>query len=82
GSRLLINDIIGKMIHEFGIPAHRAAAMASTVPNRFLGIPGSGEIAVGKDADIAVFSADFGRCYLTLYKGGIIHGPVEPGNSS
>jgi N-acetylglucosamine-6-phosphate deacetylase len=73
GSRLLINDIVGKLIREYGIPDYRAVSMAAAVPNRFLGIPGPAEIAPGRDADLAVFSEDFSRCKLTLYKGRILH---------
>jgi N-acetylglucosamine-6-phosphate deacetylase len=73
GSRLLINDIVGKMIREYGVPDYRAVSMAAEAPNRFLGLPGPGEIAPGGDADLAVFSEDFSRCMLTMYKGEIIH---------
>jgi N-acetylglucosamine-6-phosphate deacetylase len=73
GSRLLLNEIVGKMIREHGLEPHTAVSMASSIPNNLLGIENSGKIRKGFSADVSVFTPDFSRCLLAIHRGKIIH---------
>jgi N-acetylglucosamine-6-phosphate deacetylase len=60
GSVTLINKMIPILTSEVGIPLVEAVRMASLTPARVIGMQATkGSLAVGKDADIAIFDADF-----------------------
>ncbi len=60
GSTTLLNQMIPILTEIVGLPLHEAVRMASLTPARVLGMAAhKGSIAVDKDADIAVFNADF-----------------------
>ncbi|MGC5326827.1 N-acetylglucosamine-6-phosphate deacetylase [Brevibacillus sp. SYSU BS000544] len=69
GSTLSLQKAVHNMVDEIGVPLIDAVYMAATAPATKLGISHSkGSLAVGKDADIAVLSADF-RVVETIVKG-------------
>ena len=60
GSVTLINKMIPILTGEVGIPLAEAVRMASLTPARVIGIQDrKGSLAIGKDADIAIFDPDF-----------------------
>jgi len=59
GSAASMIDLVRTMVRDVGIPLSEAVAMASRNPARQIGLEGKGEIAIGNDADLVVFSAEF-----------------------
>ncbi len=60
GSTTLLNAMMPILINDVGIPLAEAVRMASLTPARVIGIDGrKGSLTAGKDADIAIFNADF-----------------------
>ncbi len=60
GSTTLLNAMLPILIQEVGIPLVEAVRMASLTPARVIGVDGrKGSLTAGKDADIAIFNADF-----------------------
>jgi N-acetylglucosamine-6-phosphate deacetylase len=60
GSVLTMDQAVGFMVREVGVPVHEAAQMAALNPAREAGLDArKGSLRVGKDADVAVLDADF-----------------------
>lgn len=60
GSTTLLNQMLPVLTDQVGIPVAEAIRMASLTPARVIGVAGrKGSLEPGKDADIAIFSADF-----------------------
>jgi len=59
GSAASMIDLVRTMVRDVGIPLSEAVAMASRNPARQIGLEGKGEIAIGNDADLVVFSPEF-----------------------
>jgi N-acetylglucosamine-6-phosphate deacetylase len=59
GSVASMIDLVRTMVRDVGIPLPEAVAMASCNPARQIGLERKGEIAIGNDADLVVFSAEF-----------------------
>lgn len=60
GSTTLLNAMLPILIDDVGIPLVEAIRMASLTPARVIGVDDrKGSIALGKDADLAIFNADF-----------------------
>ncbi|MFL6528691.1 MAG: N-acetylglucosamine-6-phosphate deacetylase [Chthoniobacterales bacterium] len=59
GSAARMIDLVRTMTSDVGVPVHEAIQMATRNPARAAGLPGKGEIEVGADADLVVFSPDF-----------------------
>ena len=69
GSTTLLDRMIDVLIVEVGIPVVEAVRMASLTPARIIGVEArKGSLETGKDADIAIFDADF-RCWKTIIGG-------------
>jgi N-acetylglucosamine-6-phosphate deacetylase len=52
-------DLVRTMVNQAGVSLHEAVAMASANPARTLGLPAKGNLDVGADADLVVFSPTF-----------------------
>jgi N-acetylglucosamine-6-phosphate deacetylase len=59
GSVASMIDLVRTMVRDVGIPLSEAVAMASRNPARQIGLARKGEIAIGNDADLVVFSPKF-----------------------
>lgn len=60
GSTTLLNAMIPILTEQVGIPLVEAIRMVSLTPARVIGVADrKGSLAVGKDADIAIFNDDF-----------------------
>jgi len=59
GSVALMIDLVRTMVRDVGVSLPEAVAMASRNPARQIGLKRKGEIAIGNDADLVVFSAEF-----------------------
>jgi N-acetylglucosamine-6-phosphate deacetylase len=60
GSTTLVNQMIPILTDKVGIPLVEAIRMASLTPARVIGIADrKGSVETGKDADLAIFEADF-----------------------
>ncbi|HRW06343.1 MAG TPA: N-acetylglucosamine-6-phosphate deacetylase [Caldilineaceae bacterium] len=60
GSTTLLNQMLPILINDVGIPLVAAVRMASLTPAQVIGMAKrKGSLEVGKDADIAIFNADF-----------------------
>jgi len=60
GSTTLLNQMIPILTQQVGIPLVEAIRMVSLTPARVIGVAErKGSLAVGKDADIAIFNDDF-----------------------
>jgi len=60
GSTTLLNQMIPILVNEVGLPLAEVIRMASLTPARVIGAADrKGSLEVGKDADIAIFNADF-----------------------
>jgi N-acetylglucosamine-6-phosphate deacetylase len=60
GSTTLLNQMLPILIEQVGIPLAEAVRMASLTPARVIGCEQrKGSLEAGKDADIAIFEADF-----------------------
>ena len=59
GSVASMIDLVRTMVRDVRIPVPEAVAMASLNPARQIGLPKKGEIAIGNDADLVVFSPEF-----------------------
>lgn len=60
GSTTLLNEMIPILIEVVGVPLVEAVRMATLTPARIIGVDKQkGSLAVGKDADIAIFNDDF-----------------------
>ena len=60
GSTTLLNQMIPILVEQVGIPLVEAVRMASLTPARVIGVEQQkGSLTAGKDADIAIFNADF-----------------------
>ena len=59
GSVASMIDLVRTMVRDVGIPLPEAVAMASRNPARQIGLAKKGQIAVGNDADLVVFSPEF-----------------------
>lgn len=60
GSTTLLNRMVAVVVEQVGVPLVEAVRMASLTPARVIGmVDRKGSLAVGKDADIVVFDADF-----------------------
>jgi N-acetylglucosamine-6-phosphate deacetylase len=69
GSRLLIPGGLARLVREFRVPVANAVAMATLNPARLLGFSRKGALLAGYDADVALFSHDFGRCSFLSWEG-------------
>lgn len=59
GSTTLVNEMIPILTREVGVPLAEAVRMASLTPARVIGVDKrKGSLAIGKDADLAIFEAD------------------------
>jgi N-acetylglucosamine-6-phosphate deacetylase len=52
-------DLVRTMVRAVGVPLPEAVGMASRNPACQIGLATKGEIAVGNDADLVVFSPEF-----------------------
>lgn len=60
GSVLTLDQAVGFMVQQVGVPVHEAAMMASLNPARQLGMDSrKGSLRVGKDADVTVLDEAF-----------------------
>jgi N-acetylglucosamine-6-phosphate deacetylase len=60
GSTTLLNQMIGIVIEQVGVPVVEAVRMASLTPARVIGLDGrKGSLAAGKDADLVIFEDDW-----------------------
>jgi N-acetylglucosamine-6-phosphate deacetylase len=60
GSTTLLNQMVGIVIEQVGVPLVEAVRMASLTPARVIGVDArKGSLAPGKDADLVVFDNDF-----------------------
>jgi N-acetylglucosamine-6-phosphate deacetylase len=59
GSAARMIDLVRAMVRDVGVPLHEAVQMATRNPTRAAGLASKGEIAVGADADLVVFSPEF-----------------------
>jgi N-acetylglucosamine-6-phosphate deacetylase len=59
GSAARMIDLVRTMVNQVGVPLPEAVAMASANPARTLGLPAKGNLEVGADADLVVFSPEF-----------------------
>ena len=60
GSATLLNQMLPVLVDVVGIPLAEAVRIATLNPARVIGVDGcKGSLAPGKDADIAIFDADF-----------------------
>ncbi|MCB0125021.1 MAG: amidohydrolase family protein, partial [Caldilineaceae bacterium] len=60
GSTTLLNQMLPILINDVGIPLVDAVRMASLTPAQVIGMAKrKGSLEVGKDADLAIFNADF-----------------------
>ena len=59
GSAASMIDLVRTMVRDVGVSLPEAVAMASRNPARQIGLKRKGEIAIGNDADLVVFSAEF-----------------------
>ena len=60
GSTTLLNQMLPILIDQVGIPLVEAVRMATLTPARVIGVDEhKGSLAVGKDADLAIFDANF-----------------------
>jgi len=74
GSVLTMDEAVGFMVREVGVPVHEAAAMASLNPARAARLEArKGALRVGKDADVAVLDSGF-RAVATFVGGRLIFG--------
>ncbi|MGA2762347.1 MAG: N-acetylglucosamine-6-phosphate deacetylase [Spirochaetia bacterium] len=73
GSRMLVSTGVSRLISLFGVPLPWAVAMASLNPARHLGFLEKGALLPGYDADVAIFSRDFGRCSFLAWEGRTIY---------
>lgn len=69
GSRFLVPDILARLVSRFRVPVASAVAMATLHPARLLGFEHKGALLPGYDADVALFSRDFGRCFFLSWEG-------------
>ncbi len=73
GSTVTLPKAIQRLVNITQCKLEEAMEMASYVPARSLGLESrKGSIAVGKDADLAIFSPDF-KCELTMHEGKTIY---------
>jgi N-acetylglucosamine-6-phosphate deacetylase len=69
GSTTLLNEMVPILHHAAGIPLAEAVRMVTLVPARVIGCAShKGSLEVGKDADIAIFDADF-SCWRVMIGG-------------
>ncbi len=69
GSTTLLNQMIPLLVDTVGIPLVEAIRMASLTPARVIGAAATkGSLEAGKDADVAIFNADF-TPWLVLIQG-------------
>jgi N-acetylglucosamine-6-phosphate deacetylase len=69
GSTTLLNQMIPILTEVVGVPLIEAVRMASLTPARVIGYADrKGSIAAGKDADLAIFEADF-TAWRTMSEG-------------
>jgi N-acetylglucosamine-6-phosphate deacetylase len=69
GSTTLLNRMVHILINGVGLDLVDAVQMASLTPARVIGVDDrKGSLAPGKDADIAIFEADF-RAWRTMIRG-------------
>jgi len=73
GSRFLAPDVVGRLVGDLHVPVPAAVAMATRNPARLFGFPRKGSLAVGMDADVALFSPDFARCAFLCWEGTVLH---------
>jgi len=69
GSRRLVNEGVARLVSRFNVPLPWAVAMATLNPARHLGFLQKGALLPGYDADVAVFSRDFGTCSFLAWEG-------------
>ena len=73
GTVIPMNGMVRNMVEKIGVPFETAIDYATINPARNLGLEKTkGSIAVGKDADLTVLSADF-KVYMTIRGGKIIY---------
>ncbi|MBV9279558.1 MAG: N-acetylglucosamine-6-phosphate deacetylase [Chloroflexi bacterium] len=68
GAILTLDQAIRNVVRWTGLSAAHAIHMATEVPSRLLGLPRTGRIAAGFDADLALFDADL-RVRRTVIRG-------------
>ena len=67
GSVLTLNKAVKNMYANTDLPLYDVIACASATPARIIGMDGKkGSIAIGKDADIAIFDKDFNVKYTII----------------
>jgi N-acetylglucosamine-6-phosphate deacetylase len=69
GSRFLVPDTLARLVSRFRVPVASAVAMATLNPARLLGFERKGALLPGYDADVALFSRDFTRCFFLCWEG-------------
>ncbi|MEM7129499.1 MAG: N-acetylglucosamine-6-phosphate deacetylase [Chloroflexota bacterium] len=63
GSTTLLNQMVGILVQEVGIPLIEAIRMASLTPARIIGMDSrKGSLQPGKDADVVIFDDEFNAC--------------------
>ena len=77
GSRLLVKDVIWRMVKHHAIPVYQAVAMATRNPANLLGLENKGALEVGKDADVSLFNKNFSKCRLQLFQGQVMHSDFD-----
>ncbi|WP_367872517.1 N-acetylglucosamine-6-phosphate deacetylase [Luteolibacter sp. Populi] len=74
GSVATMNRALRSMVQLGEVPLMEAVRMASSTPARIMGVADrKGSLAVGMDADIAIFDADF-EVRTTIVMGKVVHG--------
>lgn len=74
GSSVLLNEGVKRFMRYTGAPVHEAVRMASLNPASLLGLGRrTGSLELGKSADVAVFSRDFGKARAVFWKGTAVH---------
>ncbi|MFB9832193.1 N-acetylglucosamine-6-phosphate deacetylase [Actinoallomurus acaciae] len=77
GSTLTMDAAVRHAVRHVGVPIVDAAAAASTTPAALLGIADrTGSIQPGKDADLAVLSADL-HTEAVIARGALVHGALH-----
>jgi N-acetylglucosamine-6-phosphate deacetylase len=59
GSAARMIDLVGVMVRQVGVPLNEAVSMATQTPARAIGLKDKGHLAVGRDADLVLFSPEY-----------------------
>jgi N-acetylglucosamine-6-phosphate deacetylase len=58
GTAARMIDLVRTMVQQVDVPLHEAIAMATQNPARAIGLDNKGQLTIGADADLVVFSPD------------------------